>query len=56
LSLKAIDQKKTPLGFWISARLGTGKTRMMVTLFVLDGFRARLSYFFALQDTHLVDR
>jgi hypothetical protein len=37
-----------PLGVWISSRLGTGKTPVMVTLFVLCVFWVSLSYFAAL--------
>jgi hypothetical protein len=44
-----------PLGVWISARLGTDQTRIMVTLFVLSVFWASLSYFAALSGTNLVD-
>jgi uncharacterized protein Usg len=44
-----------PLGVWISARLGTGKTRIMVTLFVLTVFWASLAYYAALSGVNLVD-
>jgi len=44
-----------PLGVWLSARLGTGRTRIMLTLFVLSVFWASLSYFAALSGVNLVD-
>jgi len=44
-----------PLGVWISARLGTGKSRIMITLFVLSAFWASVSYFVALSGSTLVD-
>jgi hypothetical protein len=44
-----------PLGVWLSARLGTGKMRIMVTLFVFCVFWASLSYFAALSGINLVD-
>jgi hypothetical protein len=44
-----------PLGVWISARLGTGEKRILVTLFVLCVFWASLAYFAALSGVNLVD-
>ena len=44
-----------PLGVWLSARLGTSKTRIMVTLFVLCVFWASHSYFAALSGINLFD-
>ena len=44
-----------PLGVWISARLGTGKTHIMLTLFVFSVFWASLSYYATLSGISLVD-
>lgn len=44
-----------PLGVWLSARLGTGRRRIMVTLFVCCVFWASLSYFATLSGFNLLD-
>ena len=43
-----------PLGVWISARLGTGKARIMLTLLIMCFFWSSLAYFVALSGVNLI--
>lgn len=44
-----------PLGVWISERLGTGRTRIMITLFALSVFWASAAYFATRSGIKLID-
>ena len=44
-----------PLGVWISKRLGTNQTHIMITLFAFSFFWASLFYFSALSGINLFD-